>query len=100
MDYEASPKEFKAFSNAASRNKWCRDVIEAFNAERENYAGLVSLYESYQPKLFEMDNGNEYDRLAAENLRARYDAIVAGIRESREWVSQLVAEWQERELMK
>jgi hypothetical protein len=100
MEYEASIGE-KLFKNSSLRNTFCRNVIEAFEAERENYAGLVSLYSSYAPMLQAMDNSpEEYDQLAAGNLRARYDAIIAGIKESREWVNQLKVEWEERELMK
>lgn len=97
MEYEASTG-VKFFKNSTLRNTFCRNVIEAFEAERENYAGLISLYESYEPTLIAMDNGEEYDQLAAANLRARYDAIIAGIKESREWVKTLAIEWEERRL--
>ena len=96
MEYEASI-DTKLFKNSALRNAFCRNVIEAFEAERENYAGLVSLYESYEPTLLAMDNGEDWDRLASQNLRARYDAIIADVKQSREWVHKIVGEWSERQ---
>lgn len=74
------------FQNAALRKTFCENVIKAFaSATTENE--LTELVKMYAPKFKEMDAGSEHDQLGVGELRTRYAAAVARIKDEQESIA-------------
>lgn len=75
-----------AFSNASLRNTFCDNVIKAFSGATTE-SELNELVKLYKPKFEEMDAGSEHDQLGVGELRTRYAAAVARIKEESEAIA-------------
>lgn len=90
MEFSVPPACFK---NAALRNSFCRGVVESLEAVW-GHAELIYVYQRHEETLRAMlASDNEYDRMAASIINARYDGMHERIDEQRQWVCDQLAEF-------
>jgi len=94
MEYET---QTNCFRNATLRRFFLDGVISALEA-CQNHAELICLYQEFEPKFLEMQNGGEYDRMAMDIINARYNALHVRHDEDREYIRRAVEAWQEQQL--
>lgn len=82
MEYEA---EHRLFTTPAERNRFCRGVIESFDAAN-SHVELISLYQEHEMQIRQMEKGDDFDRIAAEELSKRYFAAHERVEAGRQWV--------------
>lgn len=97
MEYESTDVK-PVFKTATMRNLFTKEVMVAFEA-CQNHAELICLYQEFEPKFKEMENGHEYDRMAFDIIHARYRALHVRHDEDREYIRRAVEAWQEQQLM-
>jgi hypothetical protein len=77
---DSKPSGKSPFSNSAQRNQFQNNVIMSFE-QCEKESELVELGKLNKPKITEMrESGQEYDKLAVEEIEKRYQAKLTSLR--------------------
>lgn len=81
---DITPEAKSVFKNATLRNTWFQSVVDSFTSAK-TLKELKTAVTGHKPKFDEMvENGNEHDLLAVDELRKRYEQIQARLKEEAE----------------
>ncbi len=81
---DITPEAKSLFKNASLRNTWFASVVDSFTSAK-TLKELKTAVAGHKSKFDEMvENGNEHDLLAVDELRKRYEQIQARLKEEAE----------------
>lgn len=81
---DVTPEAKSLFKNASLRNTWFASVVDSFTSAK-TLKELKTAVAGHKSKFDEMvENGNEHDLLAVDELRKRYEQIQARLKEEAE----------------